>query len=291
LLLQNLQQGLLDQSVDDARHAELSDSTVRLGDFDPLDRLRLVGSREQLRPNAWPVLTQVVSGVVDGHPIHASGTLVASNAFPRSYEILSVAHLLHRLFGPSRDSKLRGCDPMRLKVNDVCVGGQVRDRATVIQRKTGRPVQFEITEQTRAAIRDWLASAQLGNGQYLFPSRLRSQRHTYIRIVHRWVQRTGLDSSAYGTHSMRRTKGAQIYKKTGNLRTVQFLLGTPSSKPRFATSASKSTMRSASRSRSNSNLRRRVALLRAGPLPTRQRSSLQRRKCADAAVRENSQPS
>src|SRR6516165_3496133 len=58
-LLQNLQQGLLDQSVDDARHAELSDPAVRLGDFDPLDRLRLVGSLEQLRPNAWPVLTQV----------------------------------------------------------------------------------------------------------------------------------------------------------------------------------------------------------------------------------------
>jgi site-specific recombinase XerC len=99
----------------------------------------------------------------------------------------------------------------------------------VIQQKTGRPVQFEITEQTRAAIRDWLASPQLGNGQYLFPSRLRSQPHIstrqYARIVHRWVERAGLDSSAYGTHSMRRTKAAQIYKKTGNLRAVQLLLG------------------------------------------------------------------
>jgi integrase len=99
----------------------------------------------------------------------------------------------------------------------------------VIQQKPGRPVQFEITEQTRAAIRDWLASPQLGNGQYLFPSRLRSQPHIstrqYARIVHRWVERAGLDSSAYGTHSMRRTKAAQIYKKTGNLRAVQLLLG------------------------------------------------------------------
>src|SRR5215471_10879348 len=67
-LLKNLQQRLLDQSVDDAGYAELPDPAVRLGDFDPLDRLRLVGSREQLRPNAWPVLTQVVPGVVDGHP-------------------------------------------------------------------------------------------------------------------------------------------------------------------------------------------------------------------------------
>src|ERR1700739_1655255 len=95
LLLENLQQGLLDQSVDDARHAELSDPAVRLGDFDPLDRLRLVDSIEQLRPNAWPVLTQVVPGVVDGHPIHARTALIPSNAFPRSYEILSLAHFLH----------------------------------------------------------------------------------------------------------------------------------------------------------------------------------------------------
>ncbi len=93
LLLNNLQQGLLDQSVDDARHAELSDPAVRLGDFDPFDRLRLIGSREQLRPNAWPVLTKVVLGIVNGHPIHARTALVPSNAFPRSDKILSVAHL------------------------------------------------------------------------------------------------------------------------------------------------------------------------------------------------------
>src|SRR6516164_4197684 len=93
--LQNLQQGLLDQSVNDARHAELSDPAVRLGDFDPFDRLRLVGSLEQLRPNAWPVLTQVVPGVADGHPIDAGTALVLANAFPRSYEICSITHLLH----------------------------------------------------------------------------------------------------------------------------------------------------------------------------------------------------
>jgi integrase len=118
---------------------------------------------------------------------------------------------------------------VRLQVNDVCVGGRVRDRATVIQRKTGRPVQFEITEQTRAAIRDWVANSVPGNGQCLFPSRFHDQPHIstrqYARIVHRWVERAGLDSSAYGTHSMRRTKAAQIYKKTGNLRAVQLLLG------------------------------------------------------------------
>jgi len=133
------------------------------------------------------------------------------------------------LFNLAIDSKLRGCDLVRLRVSDVSVGHQIQDRATVTQRKTGRPVQFEITEQTRAAIREWLAAAAPENGQYLFPSRLRSRQHIstrqYARIVHRWVERAGLDTSAYGTHSMRRTKAAQIYKKTGNLRAVQLLLG------------------------------------------------------------------
>jgi integrase len=133
------------------------------------------------------------------------------------------------LFNLAIDSKLRGCDLVRLRVNDVCVGGHVRDRATVIQQKTSRPVQFEITEQTRAAVRDWMTSAQLGAGPYLFPSRAKAQKHIstrqYARIVHQWIERTGLDGAAYGTHSMRRTKTAQIYKKTGNLRAVQLLLG------------------------------------------------------------------
>jgi integrase len=133
------------------------------------------------------------------------------------------------LFNLAIDSKLRGCDLVRLRVSDVCVGSRVQHRATVIQRKTGRPVQFEITEQTRAAIRDWLATAAPGDTQYLFPSRVHDQLHIstrqYARIVHRWVECAGLDGSAYGTHSMRRTKLAQIYKKTGNLRTVQLLLG------------------------------------------------------------------
>jgi integrase len=85
------------------------------------------------------------------------------------------------LFNLAIDSRLRGCDLVRLRVSDVCVGGRVQDRATVIQRKTGRPVQFGITEQTRAAIRDWLASAAAGNGEYLFPSRFRGQAHISTR--------------------------------------------------------------------------------------------------------------
>jgi integrase len=133
------------------------------------------------------------------------------------------------MFNLAVDSKLRGCDLVRPKIDDVSAGGRVRDRATVIQKKTGRPVQFEITEQTRSAIGNWLSSIGGTRGQYLFPSRFRKKPHLstrqYARIVHRWVDRAGLDRSAYGTHSMRRTKPAQIYKRTGNLRAVQLLLG------------------------------------------------------------------
>jgi len=133
------------------------------------------------------------------------------------------------LFNLAIDSKLRGCDLVSVQVEDVCAGGRVRDRGTVIQKKTGRPVQFEITEQTRSSIRDWLSEVDLSSGRYLFPSRFRAQPHLstrqYARIVQAWVESAGLDSSAYGTHSMRRTKVAQIYRKTGNLRAVQLLLG------------------------------------------------------------------
>jgi site-specific recombinase XerD len=99
---------------------------------------------------------------------------------------------------------------------------------TIIQHKTGRPVQFEITEQTRASLQDWLTARPADRGPYLFPSRVHNQPHVtarqYARIVRGWIEGAGMDSSAYGTHSMRRTKAAQIYRKTGNLRAVQLLL-------------------------------------------------------------------
>jgi integrase len=105
----------------------------------------------------------------------------------------------------------------------------VRDRATIVQHKTGRPVQFEITEQTRASLEDWLKTRPADRGPHVFPSRVHNQPHVtarqYARIVRGWIERAGMDSSAYGTHSMRRTKAAQIYRKTGNLRAVQLLLG------------------------------------------------------------------
>jgi integrase len=133
------------------------------------------------------------------------------------------------LFNLALDSKLRACDLVRLRVDDVFTGSVVRDRATILQKKTGRPVQFEITEQTRSSIEKLLPRLRAAGSVHLFPSRSRSSSclstRQYARIVNGWVAAIGLDASAYGTHSMRRTKAAQIYRKTGNLRAVQLLLG------------------------------------------------------------------
>ncbi len=133
------------------------------------------------------------------------------------------------MFNLAIDSKLRGCDLVSLRVRDITHGNQIVSRAMVTQRKTQRPAQFELTEPTRSAVASWLEKAQLRSDQHLFPSRVASSPHVstrqYARIVHRWVEAAGLDSSAYGTHSMRRTKATLIYKRTKNLRAVQLLLG------------------------------------------------------------------
>ena len=98
-----------------------------------------------------------------------------------------------------------------------------------MQQKTSRPVQFEITEQTRTAVADWMKTRNLRSEDYLFPSRVHNSPHLgtrqYARIVEGWVEHVGLDPCAYGTHSMRRTKATLIYKRTKNLRAVQLLLG------------------------------------------------------------------
>ncbi|MEO0818243.1 MAG: tyrosine-type recombinase/integrase, partial [Pseudomonadota bacterium] len=119
------------------------------------------------------------------------------------------------LFNLAIDSKLRGCDLVRLKVGDVAAGGEVRTRGAVIQKKTGRPVQFEITENTRRSVGALLERNKLGPEDYLFRSRLRGSAHLstrqYARIVQEWVASIGLNPSTYGTHSLRRTKAAVIY--------------------------------------------------------------------------------
>lgn len=144
---------------------------------------------------------------------------------------LQNAHAVRDLamFNLAIDSKLRGCDLVSLRVRDVTHGNQILPRAMVIQRKTQRPVQFELTEPTRLAVAAWLEKTHLRGDQYLFPSRIASSPHLstrqYARIVHHWAEAAGLDSSLYGTHSMRRTKVTLIYKRTKNLRAVQLLLG------------------------------------------------------------------
>ena len=133
------------------------------------------------------------------------------------------------LFNLAIDSKLRGCDLVKIRVLDVAHGGMVSKRAMVMQQKTQQPVQFEITEQTREAISNWINYAGLTGNDCLFKSRLKKSLHLstrqYARIVKSWVSQIGLDPTEYGTHSFRRTKATLIYRRTKNLRAVQLLLG------------------------------------------------------------------
>ena len=133
------------------------------------------------------------------------------------------------LFNLAIDSKLRGCDVVALKVDDVAPNGYAIDRATIRQKKTGRPVKFELTEQTRQAIDDYLKAASKKPGQVLFNGR-RGADHgmttrQYARLLSEWIASIGLDPHFFGTHSLRRTKATLIYRRTGNLRAVQLLLG------------------------------------------------------------------
>ena len=133
------------------------------------------------------------------------------------------------LFNLAIDSKLRGCDLVGLKVEDVAPHGYAIDRATVRQRKTGRPVKFEISEHTRQAVDNYLRAHPKTSGDFLFVGRkvkdLPLTTRQYARLVSQWVTSIGLDSSLFGTHSLRRTKATLIYRRTGNLRAVQLLLG------------------------------------------------------------------
>jgi site-specific recombinase XerC len=127
------------------------------------------------------------------------------------------------------DSKLRGCDLVKLRVRDVCHGQSMASRTVVLQQKTQRPVQFEITEPTREAVSAWIDQARLTSEDSLFPSRLRGSPHLstrqYARSVVSWVNQLGLDRSSYGTHTRRCTKATLIDRRTKNLRAVQLLLG------------------------------------------------------------------
>jgi integrase len=132
------------------------------------------------------------------------------------------------LFNLAIDSKLRGCDVVAVRVDDVARSGSAMDRATIRQKKTGRPVRFELIDQTQQAIDEYLRLTGRMAGQFLFAGRgdrggLTTRQ--YARLVQEWVASIGLDPAKFGTHSLRRTKAVLIYRRTGNLRAVQLLLG------------------------------------------------------------------
>lgn len=133
------------------------------------------------------------------------------------------------LFDLAIDSKLRGCDLVKIKIGTLVIGPEVRSRAIVVQQKMGRPVQFELMTDARASLLAWLERRRGTIDDYAFPSRIDHAAHLstrqYARLVDEWVSAIGLHREDYGTHSLRRTKASIIYKATGNLRAVQILLG------------------------------------------------------------------
>ena len=170
------------------------------------------------------------------HPWN-KGKLVGQKAPLRLRDIWSIRVRLQiaeetrdlALFDLAIDSKLRACDLTKLRVRDLAHGEHVSTRAIVMQQKTQRPVQFEITAQTRVAVEAWIHQAHLHSEDCLFPSRLHASlqlsTRQYARIVKAWIKAIGLDPAMYGTHTMRRTKASLIYRRTKNLRAVQLLLG------------------------------------------------------------------
>jgi len=169
----------------------------------PWNKGKLIGAKPPLRPkHVWAIRTRLM---VEG----------------RTRDLA--------LFNLAIDSKLRSCDVMGLKVDDIAPHGYTVDRATVRQRKTGRPVKFELTEQTRQAVDDYLRDASKKPGEFLFASSREIGRclgtRQYARLVSGWIASIGLDAKQFGTHSLRRTKATLINRRTGNLRAVQLLLG------------------------------------------------------------------
>jgi integrase len=150
-------------------------------------------------------------------------------------ERIGIGEMRHRktrdlaMFNLAIDSKLMGCDLVSLRIEDVAPHGHAVDRGTVRQKKTGRPVRFEITEPTREALDSYINATGKRPGNFLFSGRRRRDRamttRQYARLVAVWTASIGLDPKFFGTHSLRRTKATLIYRRTGNLRAVQLLLG------------------------------------------------------------------
>jgi integrase len=182
---------------------DVSEFALQVPRRDPWNKGKLTGAKPPLRPKyVWSIRTKLQ---VEG----------------RARDLA--------MFNLAIDSKLRGCDVVNLAVADVAPQGVAVDRATVRQRKTGRPVRFEVTEQTREAVAEYLRATGKKPGDLLFPGHGSRERclttRQYARLVSKWIASIGLNPSFYGTHSLRRTKATLIYRRTGNLRAVQLLLG------------------------------------------------------------------
>lgn len=177
------------------------------------------------------------TGKPPGRPPWNKGKLVGPKPPLRPGQVWSIRTKLQMegrvrdlaLFNLAIDSKLRGCDVVAVRVDDVAPNGYTVDRATFRQKKTGRPVRFELTEQTRHAIDEYLRRSGRKPGQFLFAGRGEPDFgltvRQYARLTNEWFASIGLDPQKFGTHSLRRTKATLIYRKTGNLRAVQLLLG------------------------------------------------------------------
>ena len=174
---------------------------------------------------------------MQNRPAWNAGKMVGTKRPLTQKQIWAVRFFLDRegrlrdraLFDLALDSKLRGCDLVKIRIGDIVSGADVRTRSIVIQQKTSRPVQFELTADVRASLLAWLEHRGGTVGDYAFPSRVDNTGHLstrqYARLVDEWVTAIGLRRAEYGTHSLRRTKAAMIYRATGNLRAIQILLG------------------------------------------------------------------
>lgn len=166
-----------------------------------------------------------------------AGRIIGAKRALKPQQVWAIRFFLERekrmrdraLFDLAIDSKLRGCDLVKIRIGDLVSGGRIRNRAIITQKKTGRPVQFELLEPARSSLLSWLERRGGTLDDFAFPSRIDRTGHIstrqYARLVDEWVTAIGLNKEDYGTHSLRRTKAALIYKQTGNLRAVQILLG------------------------------------------------------------------
>ena len=131
----------------------------------PWNKGKLIGARPPLRPkHVWSIRTRLM---IEG----------------RTRDLA--------IFNLAIDRKLRGCDVVAIKVEDIAPNGYTIDRATVRQKKTGRPVKFELTDQTRQAVDDYLKATGKKPGDFLFTSRRAIGRgltpRQYARLVSEWV--------------------------------------------------------------------------------------------------------